>query len=79
MVQRERFQSELAAIRRAQDAIEAQLTLLSQQCKEEKKMLADVSRELDSWLKKLIKVRVCVCRFYISALSPRKQTFGCMA
>ena len=24
-------------------------------------------------------VCVCVCRFYISALSPRKQTFGCMA
>ena len=25
------------------------------------------------------KRRVCMCRFYISALSPRKQTFGCMA
>ena len=25
------------------------------------------------------RVCVCVCRFYISALSPRKQTFGCMA
>ena len=39
--------------------------------------VSDVMTRL--WKEVSMQGRACVCRFYISALSPRKQTFGCMA